>query len=487
MNVLLIQPTAPRSHWPRGSFRSLYVPTGLAYLAAALRRAGHNARIHMREEELIKAQLNWAAADARLRALLEEFRPEVVGLSATTPFMPEAASLARLAKETCGERTLVIIGGPHATALPKRTLAECPDLDVAVVGEGERTLVELIERGPCDSVAGLCFRRNGGVVRTAARPVEHALDALGPVPYDLFDMAHYTQRSRWLTRWLPLRVTNVRTSRGCPNACRFCAGHLVNGLGVRLHSVGYVVEQMRLVVERFGVESVHFEDDTMGASRPRLLELCDAIRQAGLHRKAHWDARLRVDQPDPEMLREMKAAGCLQIEYGFESGSDAMLRGLGKNSTVEMNLRAARLTHEAGLRIYANIMVGLPGETEADLRATLRFVRQTRPEVLSFARLYPLPGTAIYNALPDADRAKLSWAAYTYLEDAALPVNITAIPAERFARLYREIDKYWVRPTLAWQLYRDTPREDVEERRELRRRVARFCVRHPLRALRVPW
>ena len=486
MNVLLVQPSPPRTHWPRGSFRSYYVPTGLAYLAAALRRAGHGVRVLLREEQLIKEGLDWDRADARFRALLDEFRPGAVGISATTPAMPEAAILAQLAKEVCGEGTLVVIGGPHATALPERTLAECPDLDVAALGEGEATLVELIERGPRDDVAGLCFRRDGAFIRTAPRPGEHGLDALGPVPYDLFDMDHYTQRNRWLTRWLPLRVTNIRTSRGCPNACRFCAGHLVNGLGVRFHSVPYVLEQMQIAVERFGVESIHFEDDTMGASRPRLIELCEAIRRADLHRNVHWDARLRVNQPDAETLREMKAAGCLQIEYGFESGSDAMLRALGKNTTTEMNLRAARLTHEAGLRIYANIMVGLPGETEADLRATLRFVRKTRPEILSFARLYPLPGTDIYNALSDSDREKLPWAACTYLEDADFPVNITAIPTERFARLYREIDKYWLQPTLTWQLYRDTPRGDPR-RRELRKRLRHFCLCHPLRAARLPW
>lgn len=487
MNVLLVQPSPPRTHWPRGSFRSRWVPTGLAYLGAALRKAGHQVRLHSREEQLIKDGFDWDRSDARLRALLDEFRPEVVGLSVTTPFMPEAAALAQLAKELCGERTLVVFGGPHPTALPERTLAECPHADAVAIGESERTLVELVERGPRGGVAGICFRQDGAPVRTAARPSEHDLDSLGPPPYDLFDMEHYAARDRWMIRWLPLRATNLRTSRGCPNTCRFCAGHLVSGLGVRFHSVAYVVEQMRLVVERYGVEAIHFEDDTIGASRPRLLELCEAVRRAGLHRRVQWDALLRANQADPEALRAMKAAGCIQVEFGFESGSDAMLRALNKNTTVEMNLRAARLAHEAGLRIYADIMVGLPGETEQDLRATLRFVRRTRPEVLSFARLYPLPGTDIYNALSDADREKLPWAACTYLEDADFPVNITAIPTERFSRLYRELDKYWLRPTLAWQLYRDTPREDRERRRVLGRRLLRFCLLHPLRAARLPW
>ena len=309
MKVLLIQPVPPRTHWPRGSFRSRWVPTGLACLAGALRRAGHDPRVHVREEQLIKDGFDWDRANARLRALLAEFQPQMVGLSVTTPAVAEAESLARLAKETCGGGTLVAVGGPHPTALPERTLAECPHVDVAALGEGERTLVELAERGVCEDVAGICFRpatgsgrpelaegrRDRGFLRTAPRPPEHDLDGLGPPPYDLFDMQHYTARDRWMIRWLPLRATNLRTSRGCPNRCRFCAGHLVSGLGVRFHSVEFVVDQMRLAVERFGVEAIHFEDDTLGASRPRLLELCEAIRHADLHRKVRWDGCLRAN------------------------------------------------------------------------------------------------------------------------------------------------------------------------------------------------
>jgi len=486
MKVLLIQPVPPPTYWPRGSFRSRWVPSGIASLAAALRRAGHEPRIHAREEQLMKLQLDWQQANARLRALLEEFQPQMVSLSATTPDVPEVESLARMAKELCGEHTLVAAGGPHPTALPERTLADCPHVDVAALGEGERTIVELADHGPSPDVEGICFRRDGSAVRTPPRAPEQDLDALGPLPYDLFDMDHYTAQDRWLIRWLPLRATNIRTSRGCPNRCRFCAGHLVNGVGVRYHSIEFVIAQVRHVADRFGVEAIHFEDDTVGASRPRLLELCEAIRQADLHRKVKWDCCLRADQADRELLAQMKAAGCIQIEYGFETGSDRMLGKLAKNTTAEMNLSTAQLTHEAGIRVYADIMFGLPDETEDDVRATLRFLRRTRPEVISFARMYPLPGTAIYNALPDAVRDSVEWGEYAYLDNPDFPINVTAMPAERFAQLYREIDKYCLRPALTWQLLRDTPHGDLR-RRDLSHRILRFCILHPLRALRVPW
>lgn len=484
MRVLLIQPLPPRTHWPRGVFRSRWVPSGLAFLATSLRRAGHEVRALVREAQLVNLEMDWTAADAQVRKLIEEFKPELVGISIVTPFIPEAAEFARLVRQLL-PKSLIVLGGPHATALPERTLDDCPDADVVVIGEGEETIVELASSGVSPSVQGIAYRQDGQVVKTLPRPLVQELDAIGPPALDLFDMAFHTDRDRWMVRWLPLRAINVRTSRGCTNRCRFCAGTLVNGLGVRFHSVEYVVDRMSEAVERYGVEAVHFEDDTVGADSARLIALCEAIRAKGLNNKLKWDACLRANQAEPELLREMKRAGCIQIEYGFESGSDACLRRLGKSSTVEMNMRAAGLTREAGLRIFADIMMGLPGETREDLRATLRFLRQTRPEVISFAKVYPLPGTALYDELPESIRAKANWADFTYLDDACYPANITAMPDDVFREEYRKVVKYFFRPSLQRQLLRDTPPGDPRHA-PLRRNVRSFTLRHPIRALRLP-
>jgi len=209
------------------------------------------------------------------------------------------------------------------------------------------------------------------------------------------------------------------------------------GRGVRFHSVDYVIEQVLRVVERYGIQAIHFEDDSLGADRARLLELCEAMRRRGLHKRIVWDACLRVDQVDGEQLAQMKSAGCIQVEYGFESGSDAVLRRLGKNATVEQNRRAVRLSREEGLRVYADIMVGLPGETEADMRATMQFMRWARPEVLSVSRLCPLPGTPVYAKLPEEAREGIDWGEYSY-DQIAERFNLTAMPDERYSALYHE-------------------------------------------------
>jgi radical SAM superfamily enzyme YgiQ (UPF0313 family) len=487
MNVLLVYPAPPPSAWPKGAFRSRWIPSGLACIATVLRRGGHRVKIHLCEETLERNGCDRAAARATLQALMREFHPEMVGLSLVTSGVPEAAIVAEDAKTLLGARTIVVAGGPHPTALPEELLNGCPAIDSTVIGEGELTMLDLADHGLSPSVNGIVLRRDGTLVRTPARATVKDIDALGPPAYDLFNLKHFTEPSRWLIRFLKLPATNLRTSRGCSHRCSFCAGHLVAGLGVRHHSIEYVLDQMRYAATRLGVSAIRFEDDTVGADRKRLLELCAAIQRAGLHKRLKWEACLRVNQASAEVLAEMKAAGCIQVEYGFESGSTESLRRLGKQTDIGLNRRAVELTRRAGLRIFADIMVGLPGETEADFEATVRFLRWARPEIISAARLCPLPGTPIYKNLDPAVRSRLDWTDFSYPDGQVNPVNLTAMPDRQINEHYRKFQKYIVRPQMTRALLRDTPATERRERRWLRKKLAGFVLRHPLKAMRVPW
>ncbi len=487
MKVLLVYTVPPKANWPKGPFRSRWVPTGLSYLGACLKRAGHDVRVHLREQELITNGYDWDAADDRIKSVLREYKPEVVGFSVPTPGLPEAQTIAGWAKEIVGDHVLTIAGGPHPTALPERTLAESPSIDVVVCGEAEHTLVELLDRGPQRDIAGIAYRDNGECVLTEACTNPTDLDSLGPPAYELFDMDYHTTPSRWMVRWLPLSATNIRTSRGCPNRCAFCGGHVVSGLGVRFHSLDYVMDQLLNAVNRFDVEAIRFEDDTIGADRGRLLELCERMRMADLHKRIKWDCCLRVDQAEAELLKSMKSAGCIQVEYGFETGSAAGLKRLGKNATVDLNRKAVELTKAAGLRVFADIMLGLPEETADDFKATVDFIRYARPEVLSPMHLLPLPGTAFFDLLAPEVQQSGGWGDYAYFELDNERFNFTADPYDVSRKRYREFMKYIARPQIMVAHLRDTPRENSAERRKLAGKIAKFCLQHPIRALRVPW
>ena len=202
-----------------------------------------------------------------------------------------------------------------------------------------------------------------------------------------------------------------------------------------------------------------------------------------MERRIRWDGCLRVDQADPKLLATMKSAGCIQVEYGFESGSDSALRRLGKNATSEMNRRAVQLTRAARLRVFADIMVGLPGETEEELKATERFVLWMKPDVLSAGQLMPLPGSLIYDQWSEAVRQKIGWGRFAYADSAHWPMNLTAMPDGLARRRIREFEKYVVRPMVARQVLKDSSPADRLLRRSQRRILLRFSLRHPIRAV----
>lgn len=486
MRVMLICPVPPQAYWPQGIFQNRFLPTGVACIATVLKAAGHDVRVYMREEHLRKLRLDWQAGEAHLREALLQFAPQVLGLSLCTPMLPEAARLSDLARDLLGSDLRIVAGGPHATVLPRETLQECPNIDAVVIGEGEDTMLELVEHGSGPSVAGIVYRDGGDFQATPPRPPVHDLDRLGHINYDLFDMKYYAGPSRWLIRWLELPATNIRTSRGCTNRCAFCGGYLVAGVGLRFHSVPFVIEQIQQAVERFSVRGIHFEDDTLGANRDRLLAICESQCSSGLHRRIVWDGCLRVDQVDAELLAAMKAAGCIQVEYGMESGSDSSLRRLGKAATVEQNRRAVRLTREAGLRTFADIMIGLPRETAAEVAATKKFLRWARPEVVTASQLCPLPGTAIFSQLDTGERENLDWGAFAYMETQRLGINITAMSDSQLATVSRRFFKRFIQPWLLRQMLHDTAADNEQVRNRLKKALRHFRLRHPVEYARLP-
>ncbi|HOV76700.1 MAG TPA: radical SAM protein [Sedimentisphaerales bacterium] len=485
MKILLLVPTPPRTCWPKGLYRNWSFDTGLACAATTLRREGHDVRIVRREEQLIKLGFDWDRAEADLRNLIQTFRPALVVQSVATPAMSEAARIARRIKEIAGTHTINVLCGTHPSGVPELALSESADVDAVVVGEFEATLRDVADTGPLPEVPGLVVRQDGRFIHTPHRAAVPELDAIGPPAYDLLDMEFQKRRNPWMIRYLNLSCLNIRTSRGCPNRCVFCAEHLIGGLGVRFHSLDYVMEQVGYACAQ-GFEAVHFEDETFAADRDRLLAICEAMQRWGFHKKIKWDCLMRVDQVQPELLAAMKAAGCIQIEYGFESGSDKALRSVGKNATVEQNRRAVSLTRQAGIRVFADIMVGLPGETGEDLDATVRFLRWAKPEILSAGRLLPMPGTVLYSRLPAHVRSSLSWEGYSYTPQPGFQLNLTDMPDAQFERWYRDFFKYTVKPHNTLALLRDVGLTDDKARREYRRALCRFAWHHPLRVLRLP-
>lgn len=403
MRIMLIDPPFYRFM----GYYNRYFPLGLVFLGTVLREAGHEVVVYDADCNRDSTDVDYSRLPERypsyvaglntpghaawddLRSVLRAWQPELVGLSGFTPKFGAAARVAEISKADDPDRP-VIIGGPHATLCPEEILHISPHIDAAVIGEGEATILELCKhfgghRGkPPDAVAGVAFRANGSIARTPERRRTRTLDEF-PLPARelLLGQATYTPEDMGL----------LMTSRGCPFACAYCA-ITVWGRRMAYRSVENVVTEMRRVKARYGTRQFAFKDDTFTLNRRRVVELCERLIAERLD--VNWDCNTRVNLVDEPLLRLMRRAGCNEIKFGIESGSDRVLGILDKGITRDDARRMARLMRKVGLLWSGYFMMGLPGETAADVRQTLDFMYELQPNFAAIAVYEPFPKTAMF-------------------------------------------------------------------------------------------
>jgi radical SAM superfamily enzyme YgiQ (UPF0313 family) len=361
-------------------------PLGLACVAGALRAAGHEVRI------VDAAVLPRWKSD--LAALLAEWRPRVVGISASTAVLDPALAVAATVKEGHPD-VVVMLGGVHATLRPAEVVREGA-VDFAVHGEGERTAVELLAaldgREPLGRIPGIAYRDGGKPQVTAMRAPVADLDELPLPAYDLLPMGSYSTPFS-----TPGKVTSMVTSRGCPYPCTFCDAFVVHGREYRAQSADRVVAEIRLLVHEHGVREVLFKDSEFTLDRGRVERFCELMIAGGL--RVSWTCSARVDHVDGPLLRRMAAAGCRVVQFGVESADPAVIGVLKKGITAEKVREAFRSARAAGIETVANLLVGAPGETRDSIDLTRRLVREIRPDHLNVQVLVAYPGTELHRSL----------------------------------------------------------------------------------------
>jgi radical SAM superfamily enzyme YgiQ (UPF0313 family) len=390
---------------------------GLLVLAATARAHGHDCRVL----EAAALDLDVDAAIARLA----DAPPEVLGLSATTLAIGAAQAFAAAVKARFPQVTTVL-GGPHVSAVPEETLRRTPAIDIAVVGAGEETLVELLatlqQGGDLASVRGLVFRHGDQLIKTPPRAPLRDLDSLPQPAWDLLD--GFPQRyapAPFKVRHLP--AASLVSSRGCPNECIFC-DRSVFGATCHAHSAAYVATQMRALHRDYGVREFCFEDDTFVTFRKRLRELCHDLIENGP--RFSWNCLGRVDHVTPDDLKLMRRAGCWQISYGIESGNQAILDTIGKRVTLAQIRDAVRWTREAGIKAKGFFIVGHPGETRETLHETIDFALELPLNDLSVTLLTPFPGTELYERAAEFGSFTADWGQLNLLTPVFVPFGLTA-------------------------------------------------------------
>ena len=359
---------------------------GLLYLAASLRSAGIEVRL------LDLASLYGPRDIDTLKTAINEQRPEVLGFNLLTEnalYAYEIVESLRSFDDLC-----IIAGGPHPTAEPLEVLKH--GFDVVVLGEGEETLVELVQKlhagGSLSSVNGLAWLdEDQRMQQSVPRALPDDLDLLSS-PLDVVDLY---ERDRYVNLGNSL-LPPIITSRGCPGTCTFCSNN-VSGCSYRFHSTSRVIEEVKAWQEHEGVVSLFFQDTAFTADRNRTIDLCCQLKE--LSPRVFWVCKARCDQIDSELAKLMSEAGCTSIFFGVESGSDEVLKRVGKGITVDKIEKAVKIAHSSGIGVYVHIMVGFPDETVEELQETARLMERLAPMVKGFPTggiLLPYPGTSIY-------------------------------------------------------------------------------------------
>ncbi len=371
MKVLLIYPPCLEDRLREEDIRA--VPLGLYYVGAALKADGHDVDV-----------LNWynlRNAPEKIRESLISRDPDVIGFSILHANRWGGIDIARVAREVNPE-IRIVFGGVGATFLWEHLLTHFREIDFVVIGEGEDTfpnLIRALETGNTAGVGkirGLAFRTAAGVTRTPDAPLISDLDRL-PDPARYFEFQH------------------VSSTRGCPGNCAFCGSPRFWKRRVRYHSPGYFVRQLERLHDR-GIRFFYFSDDTFTLREKRVIEICRKIIERRLD--ISWAAISRVDTVTGDMLRWMRRAGCIQISYGVESGSEKIRNGLLKKNISDRQIRRAfALTTGYGILARAYFIYGNPGETADTIRASIELIHEIRPLSAIFYILDLFPGTALYS------------------------------------------------------------------------------------------
>ncbi len=401
--VLLLNPPL-RPEQVAGKFADwggTYPPMGLCSLASVLREEGYEVSIldaeaeRLGEDETVERIVRWA--------------PDLVGLTCKSLWIKSAARVAARLKKRL-PRVPLVAGGHHVTALPLLSLRDFPAFDIIVVGEGERTLLNLVETwntgGDLLAVKGLALRDADGSGRlTAPRERIQMLDSLPFPAWDLLpDIPNNYRAPVFQTRSYP--VFWWVTSRGCSGQCRFC-DRTVFGNKVTRYGTEYVMTMARQLQEQYRFKHIMFDDDNFLVNRAHAHRLLDELERARLG--FTFTCNSRVDTVDEETLGRLKRAGCWQITYGIESGSQRILDSMNKRIKVEQIERALRLTKKAGIRTYGFIIVGYPGETRETIKETYDLIRRSPIDDVGVFAFTPLPGSAIYDSIAEHGQFDEDW------------------------------------------------------------------------------
>ncbi|AJF61842.1 TPA: radical SAM protein [Candidatus Woesearchaeota archaeon] len=381
------------SRWPHLKITEeegyLPFPFFLAYSTSLLKK--HN--VNVKAIDAIADNMSYAEFFRQLKI----FDPDVLFVEVSTPSLKHDLELIEQIKafSVCK----IAIAGPDMDIFNEKFMEENPNIDFALVGEYEFTLLELVQnlenKKPLNKIPGLVFRNKNKIVvnerRTERKPLEEY-----PWP-DRVDFPIYKYHD--CPGGIPFPSVQMIATRGCPYLCTFCVWPqlVYSGRNYRARNVKEVVDEMEYCVKKLGFKSVYFDDDTFNIGKKRMLELADELKKRNWN--TPWAFMGRSDIVDEEILVRLKEVGLAAVKYGVESGVQEIVDAAEKNLNLKVATRNMQLTKKLGIKMHLTFTLGLPGETRETINQTVNYALFIDPESVQFSIMTPFPGTKFYDML----------------------------------------------------------------------------------------
>lgn len=442
--VLLIQPPLTAGElFARGSKSSASIipPLGLGYIAAFLREHGHECSII----DGIATQLSMD----EICSVARDF--DIAGVTAVSTYAMRAEEVVRALKKSLPSIP-VVVGGPHVTAVPEDLLAA--GADYAVVGEGERIMLELVnalaartDKDGIRNIRGVASINDGEYFYSGKGERIEPLDTIPLPARDLLPMHLYRSS---IARSTNQPSHSMLASRGCPGVCSFCNKRTF-GTKVRYFSTDRIAEEFFLLKEKYGAKDIAIWDDNFISDPEIVLSVCEALKKRGPG--VSWSVEARVDGVRRDVARALRQAGCTYIALGIESGSKRILDYMKKKVDLEQIRDAVRICREEGLLTRGYFMMGLPGETAEEMMETVRFAIQLNVDLASFTLFVPLPGTLEYRRASESGTfdplyyKKRIVPEFNFLDEPVyVPEGMTALELININK--KAYQKYYFRPSV---------------------------------------
>ena len=439
---------------PSDSYSYAIIPNlGLGYLAAWLRRDGFEAYILDCNKESIDAE-SFAAYLMR-----NEFH--LVGFQVYTSNLYNTGEMTKITRRLMKD-AIIVIGGPHPSGDPEHALDFLQEVDCAVVGEGELAIAELMKLSRSDmgnasvlsNINNIAFRDKEKGLTINKRIFIENLDEIPMPAWDLIDPRTYPISPHGtFARAYP--VAPIITTRGCSCPCTFCAAFRIVGRKVRSRSAASVLDEITHLYREYKVREFHIEDDNFTFQKDYVMRIADGIMERGLDIRWACPNGIRIDKIDEEVLSRMEQSGCYSISFGIESGSNRVLRAMKKNLTIEeIEAKIVMIKKSSRMNVTGFFLIGYPGETEEDIRETLRFSRRLKIDKASFSPVMPLPGSEIYRGWKKKIGATpIDWKRFLYYQFIPFVSDVDEKKLKRYIKM--AVWGFYIRPRIIIGILRE--------------------------------